>query len=297
MVEKLSLKGLDPAQTVQKIKTFLSKNYQYSLSLRGKEDAATPLQNFLHHTRRGHCELFASATVLMLRQAGIPARYVTGFLAHEYSTLEKRVLVRERDAHAWTRFFINGQWMDVDTTPMGFWEADLEASGVHPFSDFFSWLWFSMIRWRHETAKDLLEQLSLYMIIPLVILLVIRLKKSSRIQRKQPEQKDIKLIDTESESPFYDVEKHFSEKGLPRYPHETGMAWTSRIEKALSDKKAAQDLVLLITLHNRLRFSPSGLTSTQMKQLRQAGAYLMKIDQINDITSTVDIQSSNRENR
>ncbi|MEZ6146448.1 MAG: transglutaminase-like domain-containing protein [Planctomycetaceae bacterium] len=29
--------------------------------------------------RKGHCEYFASALVLMLRSIGIPARYVNGF--------------------------------------------------------------------------------------------------------------------------------------------------------------------------------------------------------------------------
>ncbi|MBT8330725.1 MAG: transglutaminase-like domain-containing protein, partial [Deltaproteobacteria bacterium] len=37
------------------------------------------IENFLTRSRSGHCEYFATATVLLLRQAGIPARYARGY--------------------------------------------------------------------------------------------------------------------------------------------------------------------------------------------------------------------------
>jgi transglutaminase-like putative cysteine protease len=45
----------------------------------------TPLARFLLRTRSGHCEYFATATVLLLRQLGIPARYAVGYAVHEAS--------------------------------------------------------------------------------------------------------------------------------------------------------------------------------------------------------------------
>ena len=43
---------------------------------------ATPLADFLLRTRSGHCEYYATATVLLLRAAGIPARYAHANAVH-----------------------------------------------------------------------------------------------------------------------------------------------------------------------------------------------------------------------
>jgi hypothetical protein len=65
-----------------------------------------------------HCEYFASAAVLLLRSLGIPARYVTGFLAHEAEG--GRTTVRQRDAHAWAEAWLDGAgWVTVEATPPG----------------------------------------------------------------------------------------------------------------------------------------------------------------------------------
>ncbi|MCP4671474.1 MAG: transglutaminase domain-containing protein, partial [Desulfobacula sp.] len=106
------------------VKNYFLKNYTYSLDLKGKGRYATPLLNFLNNTKAGHCEFFASAAVLLLRQANIPARYVTGYIAHEHSRIEDQLIVRQRDAHAWVRVFINGQWINFDTTPPSFLITD-----------------------------------------------------------------------------------------------------------------------------------------------------------------------------
>jgi hypothetical protein len=51
----------------------------------------------------------------MIRLAGIPARYVIGYYAHEHDGNE--IVVRQRDAHAWAEAYVNGSWMTVDATP------------------------------------------------------------------------------------------------------------------------------------------------------------------------------------
>src|ERR1017187_4049936 len=55
----------------------------------------TPLSRFLLRTRSGHCEYFATATVLLLRKLGIPARYAVGYAVHE--SAGRKYVVR-RDA-------------------------------------------------------------------------------------------------------------------------------------------------------------------------------------------------------
>ncbi|MES1165883.1 MAG: DUF3488 and transglutaminase-like domain-containing protein, partial [Verrucomicrobiota bacterium] len=79
-----------------------------------------PVSSFLFAERQGHCEYFASAAVLLLRAAGIPARYVTGFRGGEWNPLGHYVAVRGDRAHAWAEAFApDAGWIRVDATPPG----------------------------------------------------------------------------------------------------------------------------------------------------------------------------------
>jgi hypothetical protein len=73
---------------------------------------------FLFEERRGHCEYFATAMALMLRQLGIPARLVNGFRAGEYNRLGDAWIVRQYDAHSWVEaWFYPYGWLEFDPTP------------------------------------------------------------------------------------------------------------------------------------------------------------------------------------
>ncbi len=110
------------------IEKYLRSHYTYSLELRGDPGAPDPLAMFLFDTRRGHCEYFASAMVLMLRHIGIPARLVNGFRMGEYNRLGNDFIVRQYDAHSWVEaFFPPYGWIEFDPTP---------ASPQHPQSAF-----------------------------------------------------------------------------------------------------------------------------------------------------------------
>ena len=78
-----------------------------------------PVKFFLTEHRRAHCELFASATALLLRSAGVPARYVTGIICNEPHPSGKYFIARYGNAHAWVEAYDrqNRQWVVVDTTP------------------------------------------------------------------------------------------------------------------------------------------------------------------------------------
>ena len=75
-----------------------------------------PVDMFLFDTRRGFCEHFASAFVVMLRAAGIPARVVTGYQGGEINPRGGYMIVRQSDAHAWAEAVVNGRWQRFDPT-------------------------------------------------------------------------------------------------------------------------------------------------------------------------------------
>ncbi len=71
---------------------------------------------FLQESNRGYCVHFATAATMLLRTAGIPARYVTGYSVTGNGT--DWVTVTEDDAHAWVEYYVNGVgWLPLDPTP------------------------------------------------------------------------------------------------------------------------------------------------------------------------------------
>lgn len=76
-----------------------------------------PVDEFLFESRRGFCEHFASAFVVLLRTAGIPARVVTGYQGGEFNPGGRYFIVRQLDAHAWAEAWIPGEgWVRADPT-------------------------------------------------------------------------------------------------------------------------------------------------------------------------------------
>ena len=73
--------------------------------------------DFLFNTREGFCGHFASAFVVLMRAAGVPARVVTGYLGGEWNPVGAYFLVRQSDAHAWAEVWLAGRgWTRVDPT-------------------------------------------------------------------------------------------------------------------------------------------------------------------------------------
>lgn len=67
--------------------------------------------------RTGYCEQFATAMAVMARQVGIPSRVVLGFVPGELLP-DGRVVVRDRNAHAWVELWMASQgWVRFDPTP------------------------------------------------------------------------------------------------------------------------------------------------------------------------------------
>ena len=90
-----------------------------------------PVTYFLLHKPPAHCEFFASATAVLLRMAGVPCRYVTGYAGAEYNTFGKYWVVRQRDAHAWVEAYLpDDGWVIVDSTPEGHTPATITSFGL-----------------------------------------------------------------------------------------------------------------------------------------------------------------------
>jgi transglutaminase-like putative cysteine protease len=106
----------DKNRQLIRIESTLRSQHAYSLTFNPQGE---PLNDFILNNRAAHCQYFASAVVMMARAVGIPARFVSGFYAHERYGSDQMV-VRSRDAHAWAECWIDGVgWLTVDATPSG----------------------------------------------------------------------------------------------------------------------------------------------------------------------------------
>ena len=76
-----------------------------------------PMDQFMFQSRRGFCEHYAAAFVVIMRAAGVPARVVAGYQGGEVNPVNKTVIVHQFDAHAWAEVWLAGQgWVRVDPT-------------------------------------------------------------------------------------------------------------------------------------------------------------------------------------
>jgi len=85
----------------------------------GTSGESEPVEHFLLHSRRGHCEHFAGAMAVLLRCRGVPARLVTGFIGGEWNTLGGYYVFRQSHAHAWVEAYLpEAGWVPFDPTPV-----------------------------------------------------------------------------------------------------------------------------------------------------------------------------------
>lgn len=277
IVKELELPGKSPEEKLQRILAFFQNNFDYSLELLAADQEKTPLSTFLETNRVGHCEYFASATTLLLRAAGIPARYAVGFSIHEYSPLEKKYRVRARNAHAWTLAYINGDWIDFDTTPESWISMeDAAASKLGIIGDIWSWFSFQISQGFRQIQQSEFLKYWWLLIIVFVLLSLRQLSPQRKITRVKSQGKISEAIAPSiypgSDSEFYLIEKALSESGFNRRPSESLKEWLDRLKEGFQENINNPDLIKelpeIIDLHYRYRFDPRGISSTERNLLK-----------------------------
>jgi Transglutaminase-like superfamily/TgpA N-terminal domain/Domain of unknown function (DUF4129) len=121
------------------------------------EDLPVSFDEFLRK-KAGYCEYFATAAVLLLRQQGVPARYVKGVRVSAESRIGDHYLVRESDAHAWVEAYLPGEgWVEADPTPARDHALATDPPGVlaERWEGVESWLIETRIRLQEEALPAL----------------------------------------------------------------------------------------------------------------------------------------------
>lgn len=107
--------GDDQAIVERALEYFGTEAFYYTLE--PPPLSGNAVDEFLFQTRRGFCEHYSAAFTVLMRAAGIPARVVTGYQGGELNPLDDYLIVRQRDAHAWSEVWLEGRgWARVDPT-------------------------------------------------------------------------------------------------------------------------------------------------------------------------------------
>jgi transglutaminase-like putative cysteine protease len=274
VAESLGLYGQAPVEVVTLLRAHFLGHFGYTRYLTGERPGRTALSDFLLRTRAGHCEYFATATVLLLREAGVPTRYAVGYAAHERSRLERRWVVRARDAHAWAMAWIDGAWVDVDTTPPIWVTAESGPnSSWASVADLWEWGTFLFSRWRWSERRDRLPGSLGWLLIPLTGVLIWRLWARRRVRRTgAAPSASLRGPLRGEDSEFYGVARRLSELGFARPPSEPLVRWLDGVVAAAPVGVALAPLHPLLSLHYQYRFDPAGISAGERARLRADSA-------------------------
>jgi len=108
--------NLGPKQWVERaLRYFREEQFYYTLT--PPPTVGDPVEGFLFETRRGFCEHYATAFVILMRQGGVPARVVTGYQGGQWNSVGRFLEVKQADAHAWAEVWLEESgWTRVDPT-------------------------------------------------------------------------------------------------------------------------------------------------------------------------------------
>jgi transglutaminase-like putative cysteine protease len=272
VLTNLPVRGKSPMQVMKAVLNLFQDHYTYStwlgnVPLEGTNETA--LSRFLLREKRGHCEFFATASTLLLRRAGIPARYAVGYAVHEAGSGRKYV-VRGRDAHAWCLAWDAEQriWRDFDATPAS-WIATEEtrASAFQIVKDAWSRLWFEFSKFRWGQGH--LRQYLFWGLVPVVALLVYQILFRRKRGRRRGSKGAVEVpLWPGLDSEFYRLEQRLVALGMGRRPDEPLSEWLERVAADPAMDRWREPLRQLLRLHYRYRFDPQGITEAERTELQ-----------------------------
>lgn len=121
-LQEAGLSGLrpeDPLDCARQVRDLLQEYCSYTLSPPALPRGRDFTEYFLAESRRGYCVHFATAATLLLRAAGIPARYAEGY-AVPVGENNQWYNVPDYNAHAWVELYLGGTgWVPFEVTPAG----------------------------------------------------------------------------------------------------------------------------------------------------------------------------------
>ncbi len=206
-----------PTDRLARLVAYLQQNCAYTLNAPAVPLGEDAVEHFLFRSRRGYCDLFASALAIMGRAVGVPTRFVTGYAGGQYDPESGRHVMRESDAHAWVEAYVPPYgWMSVDPAPAG---------GVAPMPPLQKAV--LLVRFFFQDRPTLAAALVVILAIALVLgVLVLRRSRASRISLS-PDRDDPRTIVLRAYARLSHILRR---KGVPRRAAQTPLEYLRSLE-------------------------------------------------------------------
>jgi hypothetical protein len=212
---------------VRAIETWLARNYEYSIDSPVPPPGQDAVDHFLFETDVGFCEQFASATIVMLRSLGIPARMVAGYAVGTRNPFTGYYELKNSDAHTWVDvWFPKVGWYEFDPT-FAIPSAEEDVAQSVPLVRAFR---FAADRFRDIAPKDVAGYLRGGLIFVLVAVAIATIWLLGR--RLKPKKPQIAVPEPIAGGPvtraLKGVEDAVAAQGAPRAPPETAAELLAR---------------------------------------------------------------------
>ncbi|HEY9793079.1 MAG TPA: transglutaminase domain-containing protein [Candidatus Obscuribacterales bacterium] len=127
LADELCRRGVNRFTQAESIVSYLRKNYKYTDEALSGDEKTNLADEFLFERKQGDCKAFATAFIVLCRSAGIPARFVAGFLPGDVDPVSGASTVKAKHAHAWAEIYMEPYgWVSFDPTPGGLLPARAE---------------------------------------------------------------------------------------------------------------------------------------------------------------------------
>lgn len=105
-----------PYDRARAIEAYL-RQFPYTLEVPAPPLGRDPVDYFLFDLKKGYCDYYATAMVVLSRAAGLPARFVTGYSSGSYDSEKGYYVVTRANAHSWAEvFFPEIGWVEFEPT-------------------------------------------------------------------------------------------------------------------------------------------------------------------------------------
>ncbi len=248
------------------------ENFEYTRTLNIYSPSSvnanpSAIAKFLTKERSGHCEYFATATTLLLRQAGIPARYTTGYAVSERDFKRDEFVIRGTHGHAWCSVWDEsiGQWRDFDTTPpQWLGTATPPQTSMQRFEDGLKRLREDFFLWRNQPDIRIVAATVMSVFSLGVLGFIVRRLWRSKKRLESLEARNA-YAGSIVRTPLHDLEPQ-ARKHLGYRPQGQPFSeWLEMLRPSVTDHRLLENA---IQIHQRLRFDPAPALPDEHEKLR-----------------------------
>ena len=107
----------NPYDKAKAIESYLRTNYPYDLEVPAPPADQDVADYFLFDLKKGYCDYYATAMVVLARVSGVSARFVSGYSPGTYDAPNAQYVIRELNAHSWVEvYFPEIGWVEFEPT-------------------------------------------------------------------------------------------------------------------------------------------------------------------------------------